>query len=123
MNGQRGQRPSFQNGLEFAQAKRKETQKHQREKRMLHQKKKQRKKIMRRRRRKKRRKRRRNKMLLHLCSRGELQIPIFVTAKHSIRVIASAPRKTKARTPSTVSASVLLVTIVSRAATKLESYK
>merc|ERR1712123_457309 len=35
VNGQRGQRPSFQNGLECAQAKSQETQRHQRVRKML----------------------------------------------------------------------------------------
>merc|ERR1712153_127732 len=64
VSGQRGQRPSFQNGLECAQAKSQETQRHQRVRKMLQLKKTTKKKKKRRRRKKKRR---RNKKFLSLC--------------------------------------------------------
>merc|ERR1711892_244468 len=74
VSGQRGQRPSFQNGLECAQAKSQETQRHQRARKMLQLKKrlkKTTKKKKRRRRRKKRR--RRNKKFLSLCLTTSIQ--------------------------------------------------
>merc|ERR1712106_1052914 len=58
VNGQRGQRPSFQNGLECAQAKSQETQRHQRLRKTTKKKKK---------RRRRKKKRRRNKKFLSLC--------------------------------------------------------
>merc|ERR1712106_742856 len=74
VSGQRGQRPSFQNGLECAQAKSQETQRHQRVRKMLQLKKRLKKttrKKKKRRRRKK--KRRRNKKFLSLCLTTSIQ--------------------------------------------------
>merc|ERR1712106_24109 len=74
VSGQRGQRPSFQNGLECAQAKSQETQRHQRLRKMLQLKKRLKKttrKKKKRRRRKK--KRRRNKKFLSLCLTTSIQ--------------------------------------------------
>merc|ERR1740137_117505 len=59
MNGQSDQKPGFQNGLEFVQEKRKETQKHQRVRKMLLRKPQRKKKIM-----MKRKKRRRRKKIM-----------------------------------------------------------
>merc|ERR1712106_949502 len=65
LNSQRDQRPSFQNGLEFVQVKRWETQKHQKVR-----KKQKRKKIMtRKKRRRRRRKKRRNKLIFQFMPR------------------------------------------------------
>merc|ERR1712106_828966 len=66
VNGQRDQKQSFQNGSEFVQAKRQETQKHQRVKKMPQLKKLKPKKNMMKRKRKKRRRKRRNKRFLTL---------------------------------------------------------
>merc|ERR1711892_1437976 len=70
VNGQRGQRPSFQSGLECAQAKSQETQRHQRVRKMLQLKKSMKRKKKRKRRKKKRR---RNKKFLSLCLTTSIQ--------------------------------------------------
>merc|ERR1719154_436288 len=64
MSGQRGQRPSFQNGSVFARVKRREIQKHQKVRKMPHLKKQKKKKTTRRKKKKRKRKRRRNKKFL-----------------------------------------------------------
>merc|ERR1712106_712417 len=82
VSGQRGQRPSFQNGLECAQAKSQETQRHQRARQMLQLKKWLKKTT-------KKQKRRRSRKFFSLCLTTSIQFD--VTMNHSIRVIASIP--------------------------------